>query len=53
MSLPYNNLEKSLVILKSIKKDLAGVVIEPVLGGGGAIPATKNYLKGIQEFTKK
>jgi len=53
VSLPYNNLEKSLVILKSIKKDLAGVVIEPVLGGGGAIPATKNYLKGIQEFTKK
>ena len=53
VSLPYNNLEKSLTILKSIKKDLAGVVIEPVLGGGGAIPATKNYLKGIEEFTKK
>ena len=53
VSLPYNNLEESLTILKSIKKDLAGVVIEPVLGGGGAIPATKNYLKGIEEFTKK
>ena len=53
VSLPYNNLEKSLTILKSIKKDLAGIVIEPVLGGGGAIPATKNYLKGIEEFTKK
>ena len=53
VSLPYNNLEKSLTILKSIKKDLAGVVIEPVLGGGGAIPAMKNYLKGIEEFTKK
>ena len=46
-------MEKSLTILKSIKKDLAGVVIEPVLGGGGAIPATKNYLKGIEEFAKK
>ena len=52
VSLPYNNLEKSLTILKSIKKDLAGVVIEPVLGGGGAIPATKDYLKAIQEFAK-
>jgi len=52
-SLPYNNLEKSLGILESVKKDLAGVVVEPVLGGGGAIPATKDYLKGIEEFTKK
>ena len=32
---------------------MAGIVIEPVLGGGGAIPATKDYLKGIQEFAKK
>ena len=34
ISLPYNNLEKSLAILKTVKKDLAGIVIEPVLGGG-------------------
>jgi len=53
VSLPYNNLEQSLTILKTVKKDLAGIVIEPVLGGGGAIPATKNYLKGLEEFTKK
>ena len=53
ISLPYNNLEQSLTILKTVKKDLAGIVIEPVLGGGGAIPATKNYLKGLEEFTKK
>ncbi len=53
VSLPYNNLEKSLTILKSLKDDLAGVVIEPVLGGGGAIPATRDYLKGIEEFVKK
>ena len=53
ISLPYNNLEKSITILKSLKNDLAGIVIEPVLGGGGAIPATKDYLKGIEEFAKK
>ena len=53
ISLPYNDLEKSISILKTVKKDLAGIVVEPVLGGGGAIPATKNYLKGIEEFTKK
>lgn len=53
ISLPYNNLEKSLEILKSVKRDLAGVIIEPVLGGGGCIPATKEYLLGIQEFVHR
>ena len=53
ISLPYNNLEKSIDILKSVKSDLAGVIIEPLLGGGGCIPATKDYLCGIQEFVHK
>ncbi len=53
ISLPYNDLEKSLSILKKVKNDLAGVIIEPLLGGGGCIPATKEYLKGIQEFVHK
>jgi glutamate-1-semialdehyde 2,1-aminomutase len=52
VSLPYNNLEKSIEILKT-KNDLAGIIIEPVLGGGGCIPATKEYLRGLQEHAKK
>ncbi|HXG74932.1 MAG TPA: aspartate aminotransferase family protein [Candidatus Nitrosotenuis sp.] len=53
VSIPYNDLEKSLQVLTKVKKDLAAVIIEPVLGGGGCIPATTDYLKGIQEFAKK
>jgi glutamate-1-semialdehyde 2,1-aminomutase len=53
ISLPYNDLENSIKILKSKKNDLAAVIIEPVLGGGGCIPATKEYLLGIQEFCHK
>lgn len=53
VSIPYNNLEESIRILKKIAGDLAGVIIEPVLGGGGCIPATPQYLKGIQEFVHK
>ncbi|HEY8110663.1 MAG TPA: aminotransferase class III-fold pyridoxal phosphate-dependent enzyme [Candidatus Nitrosotenuis sp.] len=53
ISLPYNDLEKSLEILQSVKKELAGIIVEPVLGGGGCIPATKEYLKGLQEYAKK
>lgn len=52
ISIPYNDLEKSLSILQK-SKELAGVIIEPVLGGGGCIPAEQDYLKGIQEFCRK
>ena len=50
VSIPYNDLEGSLKILKKYASDLAGVIIEPVLGGAGCIPATQDYLRGIQEF---
>ncbi|MDE1725319.1 MAG: aminotransferase class III-fold pyridoxal phosphate-dependent enzyme [Thaumarchaeota archaeon] len=53
VSIPYNKLEKSLSILESVKDDLAGVIIEPVLGGAGCIPATREYLTGVQEFIHK
>ena len=53
ISIPYNDLKGSLEILKKHAKDLAGVIIEPVLGGAGCIPATQDYLKGIQEFIHK
>jgi glutamate-1-semialdehyde 2,1-aminomutase len=53
ISLPYNDLEGSLEILKAAKKDLAAIIVEPILGGGGCIPATREYLKGLQEFVKK
>jgi glutamate-1-semialdehyde 2,1-aminomutase len=53
VSIPYNNLEKSIAILESVKNDLAGIIIEPLLGGAGCIPATKEYLTGIQEFIHK
>jgi glutamate-1-semialdehyde 2,1-aminomutase len=52
-SIPFNDLDRSLKILETRKDDLAGIIIEPVLGAGGCIPATRDYLLGFQEFTKK
>jgi glutamate-1-semialdehyde 2,1-aminomutase len=46
--LPYNNLEGVEKIIN--KEDLAAVIIEPVLGGGGCIPAEKDFLKGLREI---
>lgn len=53
VSIPYNDLEGSVDILNKVKDDLACVIVEPVLGGGGCIPATPDYLRGVQEFVHK
>ncbi|MFZ0344580.1 MAG: aminotransferase class III-fold pyridoxal phosphate-dependent enzyme, partial [Nitrososphaeraceae archaeon] len=52
-SIPFNDLDRSIKILDAIKDDLAGIIIEPVLGAGGCVPATRDYLIGLQEFAKK
>lgn len=50
VSIPYNDIENSLKILDKIKNKIAGIMVEPVLGGGGCIPASRDYLTSLQEF---
>jgi len=46
--LPYNDLDG---VRRAIKgKELACVLIEPVMGAGGMIPAEKEFLKGLAEL---
>ena len=52
-SIPFNDLDRSIKLLNSVKDDLACIIIEPVLGGGGCIPADINYLKGLEEYSKR
>jgi glutamate-1-semialdehyde 2,1-aminomutase len=52
-SIHFNDLQKSLSVLESIKEDLACIIVEPVLGGAGCITPTDGYLQGLQEFAKK
>ena len=49
--LPYNDLEGSLERLRG--SELACIVAEPLLGGGGGIPAEPDYLRGLQEFARR
>ncbi len=49
VSIPYNDLAGSLEILARHRDDLAGVIIEPLLGNR-CTPADADYLRGIQEF---
>ena len=53
ISIPFNDLPKSIKILNSVRKDLACIIVEPILSGAGCIPPDKNYLIGLQEYAKK
>jgi glutamate-1-semialdehyde 2,1-aminomutase len=46
--LPYNDLEKTKKKLR--KQDVACILIEPVLGAGGGVPAETQFLKGLREY---
>jgi len=50
--LPYNNIDSAESKIKMLKDELAAVIIEPVLGSGGMIPADKDYLNALREMTE-
>ncbi|MEW5721459.1 MAG: aspartate aminotransferase family protein [Thermodesulfobacteriota bacterium] len=50
---PFNNLPATEAILEAHKKELAGVIIEPVMTAAGVIPADLDYLKFLRDFTKR
>ncbi len=45
---PFNDIEETLRILRNNGKDLACVIIEPVMMTGGAIPANPEFLKALK-----
>ncbi len=51
--LPYNNLEAVSRILEREGKEVAAVIVEPLMGAGGAIPATAEFLRGLRELTRR
>src|SRR5919201_5160231 len=52
-SIPFNDLDRSLKVLESIKDDLACIIIEPILGTAGCILPEAGYLQGLQQFAHK
>jgi len=51
--IPYNDLSGSLEIIDQNEDDLAGIILEPVIGEGGFIPATTEYLKMLRSETER
>jgi glutamate-1-semialdehyde 2,1-aminomutase len=51
--LPFNNLAATRELIETHCDDLAGVIVEPVLGGSGMIPASPKYLTLLRELTTR
>jgi len=44
---PFNNLD---AIEKVVSREIAAIIVEPVQGEGGIVPADKNYLEGLRRL---
>jgi len=53
LSCEFNNQEDFLKVFEKIKDDLAAVIIEPIAGNMGFIPAKKSFLKLLRKKTKE
>jgi glutamate-1-semialdehyde 2,1-aminomutase len=49
----YNDIGGTRAALRSNSTDLAAVIVEPMLGSGGAIPATPEFLAMLREETHR
>ena len=52
-SIQFNDFDKSLKVLESIKDDLAGIIVEPILGGAGCITPARRLFRRITRFCKE
>ncbi|MFD1381585.1 aminotransferase class III-fold pyridoxal phosphate-dependent enzyme [Fodinicurvata halophila] len=45
----YNDIESTLELVREHASDLAAIVVEPMMGAGGCIPAKAEFLQGLQD----
>jgi glutamate-1-semialdehyde 2,1-aminomutase len=50
--IPFNEAEVAREILEENKDELAAVIVEPVMGSVGMVPATSEFLTMLREFTR-
>jgi glutamate-1-semialdehyde 2,1-aminomutase len=49
----YNDLEATLPVIEKEPEKLAAIIVEPMMGGAGAIPGTPEFLRGLREVAAK
>jgi glutamate-1-semialdehyde 2,1-aminomutase len=50
---PYNEIDRTLALIEQNAQRLAAVIVEPMMGGGGCIPATRAFLQALRQATEK
>lgn len=50
---PFNDIETTSRLIRSHQDELAAVIVEPVMGAAGAIPARKEFLETLREMTSQ
>jgi glutamate-1-semialdehyde 2,1-aminomutase len=53
VSMPFNEIDAAAGILEAEGERLAAVIVEPVLGSAGMIPAERDYLEMLRETTRR
>lgn len=53
IALPFNDIDASTRLLDTVRDDLACIIVEPLLGGAGCIPADRGYLHALQEYARR
>jgi glutamate-1-semialdehyde 2,1-aminomutase len=51
--LPFNDLEGAMVLITAHRDDLAAVLVEPILGSCGYVPARPEFLQGLRDLTQR
>ena len=49
----YNDVPGTMAAVDAHADDLAAVILEPMLGGGGAVPATPEFIGAVREATER
>jgi glutamate-1-semialdehyde 2,1-aminomutase len=51
--LPFNDVEAAVLLIEQQGEHLAAIVVEPVMGSAGMIPAERGYLEMLREVTER
>ena len=50
---PYNDTAATLALIEAHAEQIAAVILEPMLGGGGCIPAESGFLQALRDATEQ
>ncbi|MER6508694.1 aminotransferase class III-fold pyridoxal phosphate-dependent enzyme [Nonomuraea sp. NPDC001636] len=53
VTVPFNDLDAVRRVLRECRGEVAGVLVEPMLGVGGGVPAEPGYLEGLRTATEQ